>query len=424
MQVFISDMHLTDGSSGLTITPGALRVFAENLKTLVRSVKSKTDVTELKIVLLGDIFDVIRSADWLGTSIRPWSPKGVKQEAVVKGIVTNIVSNKENVTSLSHLLGLGDFAKTLGIPFAISYVIGNHDWLINRYPSCQAIIRKALGMRPDPGQRFPVELLDPAYRTFARHGDRYDDFNYTGDRDKSSIGDAIVIELLNRFPDVVGKTLAKLVAKGGLAAAERQGIVDHLKELDNVRPLLDVPSWIEMVMARTLNSSAREVIEDSWQACVDDFFKVPFIAKMDVPFWPDTIDMLQIALQLSSHTSKGLLEKVVAFKNRICPSGLDGDYHRRAFEEPALRSGEAKFVLYGHTHDHVMVPLDQVAFGGGQTQDKVYFNTGTWRHTWNKVAFDTANREFIGWKVLTYVAFYNNKENADFDFEVWSGALG
>jgi hypothetical protein len=157
---------------------------------------------------------------------------------------------------------------------------------------------------------------------------------------------------------------------------------------------------------------------------VDDFFDIQFIKDMDIPFWPDTIDKLQIALQLSSHTSKWILEKIVELKNRFFPTGMEGDYHKKAWVESRIRRGEAKYVLYGHTHDHLIVPMDQVPLNGDDTEGKIYFNTGTWRQTWNKAIFDTVNREFIGWKVLTYIAFYNKDENKNYNFEVWNGALG
>jgi UDP-2,3-diacylglucosamine pyrophosphatase LpxH len=118
-----------------------------------------------------------------------------------------------------------------------------------------------------------------------------------------------------------------------------------------------------------------------------------------------------------------MLEKIVDLKNRFFPKWREVDYGKKAWAEPRVRSGEARYVLYGHTHGHQIVPIDQVWLGNG-TEDKMYFNTGTWRKTWNKVVCDKADIEFIDWKVLTYVAFYKDGENKDYSFEVWNGALG
>lgn len=428
MQVFISDLHLTDGTSGQTINSGAFEVFRDNLKNLVHAVKAKSTVTELKIVLLGDIFDVIRSTKWLEKKTRPWSdtaPELENQETVVGKIIEGILSNSENMKSLGCFKELREFSGEMNIGFQLQYVIGNHDWLINRYPGCRKVIAEALGMpTTDTAPPFPSSIFDPAYRTFARHGDIYDELNYMGARDKSSIGDVIVIELLNRFPREVEKELNELVEEEKITAFQKDEIVNNLKELDNIRPLIDAPSWILMVSNRIRNEHARQVIEKAWKRCVDDFFKVPFIKEMNIPFWPDTIDKLKIALQLSSHTSKWVLEKVAELKSRYFPSHPERDYHKKAFAESMVRSGEANFVLYGHTHEHLIIPMDQTPLYNGDVQNKLYFNTGTWRQIWNKVAFDTVNREFIGWKVLTYIAFYNDDENNKYSFEVWNGALG
>ena len=52
MLVFISDIHLTDGSSGETIKSTAFKIFSDNLKQLVKSVK-KSNLEEVKLVLQG-----------------------------------------------------------------------------------------------------------------------------------------------------------------------------------------------------------------------------------------------------------------------------------------------------------------------------------------------------------------------------------
>ena len=36
----------------------------------------------LEIVLLGDIFDLIRSEQWIKTKVRPWDAKSPKQEQI------------------------------------------------------------------------------------------------------------------------------------------------------------------------------------------------------------------------------------------------------------------------------------------------------------------------------------------------------
>lgn len=416
MLVFLSDLHLTDGSSGQTIKPTAFRMFADQLKKLADTV---SPLKEVRIVLLGDIFDIIRSAQWLDQKVRPWDKEGRSQQKVVEDILKKIL--EVNAPALAVFEDLRRSFQDRATPFVIDYVIGNHDWLINRYPTCRSLAAGALGIS---APAFKGEFFEPDYQVFARHGDIYDTFNYTGDRDASSLGDAIVIELLTRYPQVVEAGMIALEAQGKATGDERRKIADLLKELDNIRPILDAPSWIIMVMNKTGNEAVRHLIEQAWEQCVNDFFKIPYIRKQDIPLWPDTIDLLQVALHLSSHTSKKLLEKVSELKERFFPSKREGGYHEKAFSEPKVRSREAHFVLYGHTHDQLIIPMDQEPGKDGASQDRVYFNTGTWRKTWNKVLFDPANREFIGWHVLAYVALFRPDENGSYNFEVWNGALG
>jgi UDP-2,3-diacylglucosamine pyrophosphatase LpxH len=417
MLVFLSDVHFTDGSSGETIKPTAFKIFAENIRKLADTVKP---LEEVRLVLLGDIFDLIRTSRWLSGPVRPWSDPGPEQEDLVGQILQDIIDN--NSQSMSELRDLRQYAEQRRVPFGITYVIGNHDWLINRYAGCRAMVAGALGMARENGP-FPVHLFEPEYGVFARHGDVYDPFNYMGHRDASSIGDAIVVELLNKYPHQVALRLGDQVAAGAIGEEEKARITLQLKELDNIRPLLDVPSWVLMVANKTESAAARQAIAEAWDDCVEAFFQVPFIKSQDKFIWPDMIDMLQIALQLSSHTSKKMLEKVAELKEKCFPEDMAGGYDRHAFTEQRVRSGEARFVLYGHTHDYLMVPLDQVPVPDGTNRDKIYFNTGTWRKTWNKAWYDPM-REFIGWHVLTYVAIFKPAENGPFSFEVWSAALG
>ncbi len=419
MLVFLSDVHMTDGSSGLTIKPTAFRIFAENVRKLADSLRPNPP-EEIRLVLLGDIFDIIRSTQWLSVNARPWDNAGPGQEAMVQQILNGII--QKNKDSLAEFSGLRQWARQKDIPFGITYVMGNHDWLINRYAACRKSAAAALGIAGS--EPFACQFFDPDYKIFARHGDIYDDFNYSGNRDASSLGDAIVIELLNKYPAQMTMRLKEFVEAGAVTADDAKWIGAQLRELDNIRPPYDAASWVLMVANKTQNEAARRLIEKVWESCVDAFFEVPFIKAKDRFMLPDMVDFLQIALKLSSHMSKWTLEKLAELKEKYFHDDPAGGYDKHAFAEPKVRSGEASFVLYGHTHDHLIIPMDQIPLPERKQQDKIYFNTGTWRMTWNKVKFDPANREFVGWHVLSYVTIFKASENGPYNFEVWNAALG
>jgi len=267
------------------------------------------------------------------------------------------------------------------------------------------------------GQAFPGEFFEPGYKVLARHGDIYDPFNYAGSRDASSLGDAIVIELLDRYPEQVARALDPLVQDQQITAEERQRIVDRLKELDNLRPVTEAPAWVLGVLGDTQSREAKQIIEETWKRCVEEFVKVPYVAGQS---WFRRFP-LKLALKLSSHVWKPILERVLGWLNLFAFGVGEDRYRRSAIKEERFRSKQASYVLYGHTHNYLLAPLPRLQPVTDPGQDNVYFNTGTWRMTWNKAR---NTRDFIGWHVLTYVAIFRREENREYTFEVWHGALG
>jgi hypothetical protein len=86
-------------------------------------------------------------------------------------------------------------------------------------------------------------------------------------------------------------------------------------------------------------------------------------------------------------------------------------------DEAALLNPAIRYVVYGHTHEALVVPLRVRG-----TQEQIYLNTGTWRTRYQKADRDNS---FIGWKNMTYVIFYRDGERPGrrADFETWTGTL-
>jgi hypothetical protein len=253
MLVIISDLHLTDGSSGETIKEGAFKVFRTRLYDMAYDASWRDDgkykpVEELDIVLLGDILDVIRSTQWLAAKrgesgyVRPWDdPQSEVFIDKIQAITQKILQH--NSRSLNILKEL-DNGETITIPPAtangeparvgwepdspgrvpvkvrLHYMVGNHDWFYHlpgpAYNAIRQTIVEAMGLTNSAGAPFPhdpsespvLQNIYQQHRVFARHGDILDSYNYEGDRNASSLGDAVVVDLLNRFSYKVMNRLA------------------------------------------------------------------------------------------------------------------------------------------------------------------------------------------------------------------------
>jgi UDP-2,3-diacylglucosamine pyrophosphatase LpxH len=435
MLVILSDVHLTDGSSGTTINPEAFQKFGKILLDILGDTPRGERIKEIELVLLGDIFDVIRSNLWLcrenhplENPIRPWSDPRAKDklgctlEDYTERIVTRIICRKNNIEAMGYLKEFQEECQKRKVKVILSYVIGNHDWLINRYPSTRLAIAKFLEM---PGWEhyaehpFPLDKEFPDYGVMIRHGDCYDSLNYDRKqgRDASSIGDALVIDLLNHFPEEV---------RTRLQLSKRHKLYLQLKEIDNVRPLLEIPAWIKGV-CRHFPSDIEHAVHGIWNDLVQQFFQVPFVQDF-VRSHRMLGLLLQVALRLTADSSFGGLAKFFAKKTIRRWYQKTDDYKSYALEETALRNDRVKYVVYGHTHTAEQVPLDIVPIKNAAQEpglEKLYFNSGTWRKVYEHTAFDWLNYEFIGWHVLTFLIFYQNHEKKqDRNYEVWSASLG
>ena len=452
MLVIISDLHLTDGTSGETIRANAFGNFKDSLSELIYDASWRSDgkyrpIEQLDIVLLGDILDIIRSTKWLASDVRPWE-KIQTQEYNAKIAEINSAILERNKISLGILKGLAA-GTSLSLPPAtndgkpaftardkpgavdrvpvkarLHYLVGNHDWFYHlQGPAYDAIrnqVASTLGLENDPSGPFPHDpsessALDDIYRAhrvFARHGDIFDKLNFEEQRDRSSVGDAIVVELVNRFPLAVEREL-------GTDLPER--CARGLREIDNVRPLVLIPVWVNGLIKRTCSKAVAEKIKDIWDRLADEFIHLPFIKER---LWTvklfGSVAKLEWALKFSHGVSFGNLSAIsdwVATK----AASHEGPFYPNAFGETAFTQGEADFIVYGHTHHHEIVPLDVSDHG---TCAKIYINSGTWRAVHELARLHAGQQDFAAYHVMTHLAFYKDDERGGRKFETWSGTLG
>jgi len=456
MLVIISDLHLTDGTSGETIRPHDFRVFRENLRDMAYEASWRSDGTyrpieSLDLVLLGDILDLIRSVKWLDSPdhVRPWSDS---QSAPFINMIQTISDAilRQNAESLSIIKSLSagnaitlppataeskpakvgyepEAQGRLPVQVKVHYMVGNHDWFYHlpgdKYNGIRQSVIDVMGLAnpadaPFPHDPYESDIIPEIYekhRLFARHGDIYDPFNYEQERDASSLGDVIVVELLNRFPSEVEKRLGRLLPKE---------CTDGLKEVDNVRPLLVIPVWVDGLLRRTCpDAKVIKQVKQVWDELVDQFLKIDFVQKRDSAFTPfDNVDKLELALKFPKGVSLSKLSDVLTWV-REKMSGSQNSFYRNALKEKDFKNRKAQFIVYGHTHHPEIVPLDS-AFMSTGILNQMYLNSGTWRRVHELAQMHPDEQEFMGYYVMTYLSFFTGDERKGRAFESWSGALG
>ena len=457
MLVIISDLHLTDGTSGQTVQWGAFRVFRQALSDLAYAASWRRDgkykpIEELHLVLLGDILDVIRSTKWLvedskPSPVRPWSdsqtlPFTEKVKSIIAEILKNNAESLATLKSLNGMITIPE-ATAAGKPAEVDwrpdaknrkpvkvhthYLVGNHDWFLHLsgapYNQIRQTIVEAIGLETttdapfphDPAESAEIQKIYADHRVFARHGDIYDPFNYEGDRNRSSLGDVIVVELVDRFSMVVREQMGGILPKA---------TIDGLKEIDNLRPTFVIPVWVDSLLKRTCpDTSLQRKVKDVWDGLVDDLLKLDFVHKHHSFFHLfDSVDQLEWGLKFSKGVSHGNLSRLLAWVTEKFGTH-DSSYYSYAAGENAFKSRAAQFIVYGHTHVYELVPLDSLVINSSFL-DQIYINSATWRPYHQLSRLHPEQEEFVKFQLMTYVAFFRDDERAGRPFEVWTGVLG
>jgi hypothetical protein len=454
MLIIISDIHLSDGTCGQSIPASAFHLFASRLRELALNASWKSNgqyqpIKEIDILLLGDILDPLHSTRWLETQpgesgyVRPWTDVRASEfVATLRTITSNILaSNAEALGILKELSGkaalsLPPVTRT-GQPdmnskqyepvhVHIHYMIGNHDWYYHLPgPAFEAIRREIVqscGIS-NPSGPFPHEIQESAslqrllagYMVYARHGDIYDPLNYSAEkcRDAASVGDAFVVEVINRFPLEVDRQM-----KDDLSPE----FMESLHQLVNIRPTLATPLWIgSQIRRNNINQVAQRKLKDLWNEICKEFLALPFVQEGDKPFKFDLVDELELAIHLTDRLSFKNIDDIVIWARRKFNS-TEVTFARHACKEKAFLDRSAQFVVYGHTHHHEIVPLDSF-FQKQKIKDQLYINSGTWHTYFDLATYKLEEQKFIPYHVLTYLTFYKDDERRGTRFETWTGTF-
>lgn len=470
MLVVISDIHFVDGTAGEHNLPCSAfeSVFLADIAALAKEKQAQ----EVKILLLGDIIDLLRSAKWFDVSMedRPWGIKGlqdiakprkagVTEKQCLKILGKVSANNLENAKAPDSLAKNTILAKNWDtfkfirelkeklasyldkdFPVKVIYVPGNHDRLCNLYPSVRDELRKQLGLTVDQSTVYgdpngewwyKQDYRDEDHGVYARHGHQFDIWNFGGGNDLTRtghlqvpIGDVFTTEFAVKIPWELDRARKKY-------PEVTPEMVATTKDIDNVRPLSAVMEWIYYRIKKEDHDGVRKAFKEVFDKIIKELIDNSFVQQWRSPHTHIDEALRAASSRWLSWLPKGLVDLIDAedllplvMGKTGAPDDPEKDvYTRSAYNEAVWKESKSfQFILYGHTHNPLQHPLD--AESGHEV---FYINSGTWRNRiYKTVCFDKAP-DFVSIKQMTYSIFYRKDEDikrkqaGTLSFDVWTG---
>lgn len=446
MLVLISDLHLTDGSCGSSLSGRACELLLERIEELaVRASWRASGVYQplerIDVVLLGDTLDLLQSTQWLQTRVRPWSNlHSAEGAAFLRALVTDILRHNEAALAVLRgnateggipLVPADRYGRPAAgaapqiVPLKIHYVVGEHDWPLHLVGPAFDVLRQSVAMslglasggdgpfasEPADDQRL-AEILG-RHRAVARHGDQFDQLSFSGSRDQPSLADVLLIELVLPFVEQVRREFS-----ADLPPAVHQG----LSELGQVRPLPLMSVWLDALLDRACPSAAlRSKIQRHWDRAADRMLALDVVRSGNLCERHGVAAGLAGLLKFNRRPTGNWATAVREWcqANEVC----GGSLAMQALAEHDFRNRRAKYVVYGHTHQADMAALENSA-AGGFALPQLYFNTGTWQRVHRPTQLAPGPQEFIASESFNLVTVYQGDERGGRGYETWSANLG
>ena len=468
MLVFISDLHMTDKTSGMQFVPveAFQRAFGEIAQHAINAGSAKVE-----LIFLGDVFDLVRTTQWFDIPLaeRPWGdPNGNGNSAAAERHALELLNFMvtENAEVFEFLQApektLPTWAELIkrGVTLTRVYLPGNHDRICNQFPSLRTRVSELLCLqRRDPAAPFPNIYKNPKYRTFARHGHEFDTWNIElsspppmdnaqiypwGDYLKIPIGELIACELASKLAPACAQVLTDR------HYPKPNDIANQLRTVDDVRPVIGIVPWLFDRLHHFEESQQDDVLEavkTGVNEVLHSFGDIPFVRRWiethDTISPVDPASLLKDILFLGERIPIAVLKPLMPLFQKASALRESDNLAGNAISDfdrlDALDRGNPDalpylYVLYGHTHLPQQVPIEVLTQGD---QPRVYLNTGTWRPSHQQ---GIKGKGFISWKGMTYSMIYHpdddplsqsarqpfqRAESGDRypTFEVWTGAL-
>ncbi len=374
----VSDVHLNDhpfDTDGFTENPRH-----QHFRKFLTQIRENHDdeSEQLMLILNGDILDITGS--WFG-NILPWHEDSRQVETVLLETLNRIITNNASVfEEITELLAFNNVQ--------IFYIIGNHDGLLNLFPSAKNLILTRLG--PDKKSQnqflFMNSLESPELGLYVEHGHRFDPFNATDTRNRFCLGDYINILLINRFRE---RVINKLI-DNGYSAEIIEVMRQQLHDIEYLRPLTLVPLWIHTTADQYRNHPENrgkgETIDSIILSVTAEIFDAsatrPLIDKLNLPR-----KFMSALLHRFIHLPGTL--PIVTFIIGIVYRRTHSNRFQYSRAQKLHKYRGHRFIAFGHTHGPSVMSLGQNAY---------YFNTGSWKpviYLFKHFEFDETNLETL-----------------------------
>jgi UDP-2,3-diacylglucosamine pyrophosphatase LpxH len=366
----------------------------------VAAMARKRGAKETQLILLGDTIDFVRSDYWLRERIpreaRPWGGEldprtGMNSDsrAIERQFLTIIQHILRSPTAQQLIATLAELERTCPA-FTVRYVIGNHDRVLWNFPALQAEVRRAIPQISG----FTAGIESEEYGVVARHGHEWD-LNCHGWEFRNKV--LLPRENVGRFSDeayqvmAIGEAITAELMGGLIYHATQLGVpgavVEQLKEVNNLRPMLHVFEWLDWIGAPQKREDQKRLYQ-AMRNALDGLLNSTLARqwdhmRTDVLVSADLIDRLQQARQLMLGPDFGSfrgrvgglqrLERMFPFLFQEEDVLREGARSEEAFRRPRPGSPVQR-VVYGHTHR-----ARHDYFHGNQDGTvQMYINTGTY----------------------------------------------
>lgn len=376
----VSDVHLNNhkyDKNNWAENPER-KIFREFLSNRISRIQSDE---KFVLILNGDILDVTGS--WFNFPV-PWDEDTSMVEKLLHEIILEIIQNNLDI--------FFEFRQILKNSNAeIVYVIGNHDGLLEVYPSAQELIKNKLfeGLSLSEQERFyfATSFEYKELGLYVEHGHRLDPYNLYDSKQKPPLGDVVNILIVNKFIETVSLRLKE----HGYSDEVINKIKDRLHDIEHIRPLVLIPLWIESVAKEHVNDSESKGKDIPVETILRNIIAEILLDKSMTQF---IVKRLHIPMFLL-HFATFLLIKfpaILPLISYVCTRLVRRTHSNKFQKKMALklsREHDYKLICFGHTH----IPSFEVL-----SPDVYYFNSASWTPVINLFKYsesETPQEEFL-----------------------------